>query len=89
MNTLENISPLLSQTRKLHMKDVFYVLVLYISRTKTCQRQRTLLSRKRKIASSIPDVNELFQFNESFQPHYGPGVNSALTEIRDQEPCWG
>jgi hypothetical protein len=31
------------------------------------------------VAGSRPDeVNEFFQFNWSFQPHYGPGVYSAL-----------
>jgi hypothetical protein len=44
----------------------------------------------RKVAGSIPDeVVGLFQFTESFQPHYGPGVVSATNRNEYQESSWG
>jgi hypothetical protein len=39
---------------------------------------QALCAISRKVESSSPDeVTEFFQFTESFQPHYGPGVYSA------------
>jgi hypothetical protein len=43
-----------------------------------------------KVVSSIPDeVNGFFQFTQSFQPRYGPGVNSASNRNEYQEFSWG
>jgi hypothetical protein len=39
---------------------------------------------------SIPDeVIGFFQFTQSFQPHYGPGVDSARNTNEYQESSWG
>jgi hypothetical protein len=32
---------------------------------------------------------EFFQFTQSFQPHYGPGVDSASNRNEYQESSWG
>jgi hypothetical protein len=57
--------------------------------------QRTVLSwlrhyaTSRKVADSNPDeVIGFFQFAYCFQPHYGPGVDSA-SRNEYQESCWG
>jgi hypothetical protein len=43
-----------------------------------------------KVAGSSPDeVDFFFQFTYSFQPHYGPGVNSATNLPEYQETSWG
>jgi hypothetical protein len=40
----------------------------------------------RKVAGSIPDeVTVFFQFTQSFQPHYGPAVDSASSRKEYQE----
>jgi hypothetical protein len=44
----------------------------------------------RKVAGSIPnEVIGLFQFTETFQPHYGTGVDSASNRNEYQESSWG
>jgi hypothetical protein len=44
----------------------------------------------RKVAGSIPDdVIRFFQCTESFQSHYGSGVDSAFKRNEYQESCWG
>jgi hypothetical protein len=43
----------------------------------------------RKFAYSIPEeVTDFFQFTYSFQPHYGPGVDSASNRNEYQESSW-
>jgi hypothetical protein len=36
----------------------------------------------------LDEVN-FFQFTKSFQPHYGPGVDSASNSSEYQEYSWG
>jgi hypothetical protein len=44
----------------------------------------------RKVAGSIPDeVTGFFQLAESFQPHYGPGVDSASNRNEYRVSSWG
>jgi hypothetical protein len=43
----------------------------------------------RKVAGSSSDVVDFSQFTESFQPHYGPRVNSASNRNEYQESSWG
>jgi hypothetical protein len=44
----------------------------------------------RKVAGSSPDeIIGFFQFAESFQPHYGPGVDAASNRNEYQESSWG
>jgi hypothetical protein len=43
----------------------------------------------RKVAGSSPDVVDFFQFTKSFQPHYGPGVDSVSNRNEYQEDSWG
>jgi hypothetical protein len=43
----------------------------------------------RKVAESSPDDVDFFQLTKSFQPHYGPGVDSASNTNEYQEPSWG
>jgi hypothetical protein len=43
----------------------------------------------RKVAGSIPDeVTGFFQLTKSYQPHYGPGVDSASNRKEYQESSW-
>jgi hypothetical protein len=39
----------------------------------------------RKVAGSSPDEVDFFQSTQSFQPHYGPGVDSASNRNEYQE----
>jgi hypothetical protein len=46
--------------------------------------------RSQKVAGSIPDeAVDFFQFTQSFQPQYGPGVYSATNRNEYQEDSWG
>jgi hypothetical protein len=36
----------------------------------------------------VPDKMDFFQFTLSFQPHYGPGVDSASNRYEYQESSW-
>jgi hypothetical protein len=50
----------------------------------------TMLQAGRKVVGSI--LNEVigyFQLTESFQPHYGPRVDSASNRNEYQESSWG
>jgi hypothetical protein len=42
-----------------------------------------------KVAGSSPDEVDFFRFKWSFQPHYGPGVDSASNKNEYQESSWG
>jgi hypothetical protein len=44
---------------------------------------------RRKVAGLNPDVIAVFKFALSFQPHYGPGVDSASNKIKYQESYGG
>jgi len=47
-------------------------------------------STNRKVAGSIPaGVNGFFIDIKSFRSHYGPGVDSALTEMSTRSISWG
>jgi hypothetical protein len=37
----------------------------------------------------LPFMLGFFQFTSSFQPHYGPGVDSASNKCEYQEFSWG
>jgi hypothetical protein len=37
----------------------------------------------------VPMIWIFFQFTKSFQPHYGPGVDSASNRNEYQESSWG
>jgi hypothetical protein len=43
----------------------------------------------RKVAGSSPDEVDFFQFTQSLQPHYGPGVDSTSNRNEYQEASWG
>jgi hypothetical protein len=46
-------------------------------------------AKSRKVPDTIPDgVFEFFQFIQSFQPHYGSGVDSASNRNEYQESFW-
>jgi hypothetical protein len=42
-----------------------------------------------KVTGSISNFTGSFQFTSSFQPHYGPGVNSASDRNKYQASSWG
>jgi hypothetical protein len=48
------------------------------------------LCYKRKVPGSIPlEVIGFFKFTKSFQPHYGPVVDSGYDRNEYQESSWG
>jgi hypothetical protein len=65
-----------------HRKRVRYVIIIYIL------GWGTMLQAGRSRVR-IPMRWIFFQFTYSFQPHYGPGVDSASNRNEYQEDSWG
>jgi hypothetical protein len=64
--------------------------VLFYLRTRGSVVAWRHYATSRKVAGSSPDgVDFFFQFTLSFQPHYGPGFDSASKRNENQESSWG
>jgi hypothetical protein len=46
-------------------------------------------TESRKVASWSPNEVDFFQLTLTFQPHYGPGIDSACNRNEHQESSWG
>jgi hypothetical protein len=49
----------------------------------------TMLQARRSQGSNPDEVIRFFQFTYSFQPHYGPEVDSTSNKNEYQESSWG
>jgi hypothetical protein len=61
----------------------YYTHRVWGTRYRSCLRHYAI---SRKVAGSSPDEVDFFSF---FQPHYGPGVDSASNRNEYQEDFWG
>jgi hypothetical protein len=75
---------------KHNREGIFYLENYYLEVKKLGTAEHTHYATSRNVTGSIPDeVIGFFNVTYSFQPYYGPRVDSAANRNEYQESSWG